>query len=90
MKNYFVLIAILGLVSSCSGGKGPGSFSSLFGGDSSTPETPEVPVNVVETAKLQEAIQADPEYKIDNSEIETLKAEGIIKDEDLSQIQAIQ
>lgn len=86
----FLLICL----SSCSGGKGGESITTLFG-DGSNPASnsegnPEVPANIVETAKLQEAIKAEPEYKIDNADLEALKAEGIIEEEDLAKIQAIQ
>lgn len=94
MLRFFQVILVafcLVFLSSCSGKRG-GSITSFFSGgdEDSTEVRHETPVDVVEVEKLQAAIQSEPEYKIDNSEIETLKAEGIITDDDLAKIQAIQ
>lgn len=94
MAIKVIVLMLLVSLGSCSGGKGSGALTLLTGDDSSpannTGDTPDVPASVVETVKLQEAIKAQPEYRIDNSDIEALKAEGIIEEADLSKIQPIQ
>ena len=94
-----LLISTLITITSCSGGGSSSAVSSLFGGSespangsSNNPESeiPETPPAEVETVKLQAALSAEPEYKIDKSDLETLKAEGIITDADLEKIKDIQ
>lgn len=90
--KVLIILIFLCLVSCSGGGKGMNSLTSLIGGDE-TPETtpiPETPPAEVETIKLQAALEAEPIYKIDNSEIEMMKTEGIITEEDVAQLQAIQ
>lgn len=74
------------VLSGCSGGGG----GSIFNANSSNPSDQVVPASQVETAKLQEAIRAEPAYKIDESEITLLQSEGILTEADLAQLQAIQ
>jgi len=94
-KNILLLLSFILLASCSGGGNGGSSLTSIFGGENtpsgtSNPDIPETPPAEVETEKLQVALNTQPEYKIDNSEIEALKAEGIITEEDVTKIQAIQ
>lgn len=81
-------VVCLMVLSGCSGGGG--GAGSIFNANSSNPSDQVVPVSQVETAKLQEAIRAEPAYKIDDSEITLLQNEGILTETDLVQLQAIQ
>lgn len=77
------------LLASCSGGSsGSNTLTNLINGGESTPTV--IPASQVETQKLITAVQADPIYKIDDSEIEMLKTEGIITDQDQNQLKTIQ
>lgn len=88
MKLLLVLFLLLSLfLTSCSGGKGGEGITNLFNGESS-PKV--IPASQVETEKLISAVQTEPIYKIENSEIDLLKSEGIISEQDVTQLKAIQ
>lgn len=85
--KFLNIAVILLLLSSCSGNSGSGiNFNSINNPGSTT----EIPPSTIETQKLVTAIQAAPAYKIETSEIELLKSEGVITDQDVLQLKAIQ
>ena len=47
-------------------------------------------ISNVETQKLVSEIKANPAYRIEASEIDLLKAEGLITDQEVAQFKAIQ
>jgi uncharacterized lipoprotein YmbA len=75
----------------CSG-KSTNSLSTFFnsGNENNPSGETQIPPAQVETAKLQEAIKAEPVYKIDDSEVDMLQNDGIITEADKTQIQALQ
>jgi len=81
--KYFYLLIVLVVLAGCSGEKGGG----VIGNSSSSSV---IPASQIETTKLQEAIKAEPTYKIDDSEITLLQNEGILTEAELAQLQAIQ
>jgi hypothetical protein len=84
--KFLNILLILIFISSCKGSSG-GGLASIF---NSEPSTPAAQASAVETKKLVSAIQASPAYKIETSEIDLLKAEGVITDQDVVQLKAIQ
>lgn len=76
--------------SGCKGGSGGGVGSFFNPSNSSTPVTPALQASQTETTKLLKALEAEPAYKIENSEITVLQNEGILTEAELSQLQAIQ
>ena len=84
MKTFAVSLSVVCLFTfaGCSGGSGGSSSNTI---NSSAIVT----ASQVETAKLQTALKAQPDYVISDSEIALLQQEGVIGDEDKTQIQAI-
>lgn len=79
----FMLIVLVG----CSGENG-GVLNSIS--DNENTNSPAIPPSEVETQKLVSAINAEPAYKIETSELEMLKSEGIINDADAEKLKTIQ
>lgn len=98
MIGLKVLLGVVCVItlSGCNRGSGGSRLGSFFSTNSSGPSNASnpsdqvVPVSQVEIVKLQQAIKADPIYKIEDSEIDLLQKEGIITDADIAQLQAIQ
>jgi hypothetical protein len=90
MKWLFVFIIGTTILVGCKGGSSSStSFNSIIN-SRSTSNPVAAPPATVETQKLVSAIQTSPAYKIDSSELSLLKSEGVITDQDMDQMQAIQ
>lgn len=85
---YFILLI---LITSCSGGKGNSDLNIPFYSKSKdeTENGATIPVSVTETNNLNAALAAQPSYKINDAEIEFLKKENILNEEQATQLEAI-
>ncbi len=92
MKSIFIIITISSILFSCSGENNPAINLNMNSSKEKSPASNKVNDEAIarnEVSELNSTYNSSEQYRINNEEIENLKNENILTEEELAQLQAL-